>query len=163
MERGAMPGDLLIHTIGHSDHTTAAFIDLLRQHGIALVVDVRSQPYSRWAHQFNREMLARDLDEAGIAYRFMGDTLGGRPSDLVLYDPQQELPDYRRVEQMGAYQAGIDQLLELARAWLGEGGGRLTLDHDALCERLSAEAIYLAVGLFSGDPGGGRGVTRPTC
>jgi hypothetical protein len=35
----------------------------------------------------------------------------------------------------------------LGRAWLGEKGGRLTLDHDALFERLGAEALYLAVGL----------------
>jgi hypothetical protein len=35
----------------------------------------------------------------------------------------------------------------LGRTWLGEGGGRLALDHDALCERLDAEALYLAVGL----------------
>jgi len=35
----------------------------------------------------------------------------------------------------------------LGRAWLGERGGRLTLDHDTLYERLKAEAIYLAVGL----------------
>ena len=35
----------------------------------------------------------------------------------------------------------------LGRAWLGGGGGFLTLDHDALCERLDAEALYLAVGL----------------
>ncbi len=110
-----MPEDLLIHTIGHSDHTATAFVDLLRQHGITLVVDVRSQPYSRWAHQFNRETLVRDLDDAGIAYRFMGDALGGRPADPALYDPGQERPDYRRVEQTDAYQAGIDRLLELAR------------------------------------------------
>ncbi|MBM4467058.1 MAG: DUF488 domain-containing protein [Chloroflexi bacterium] len=103
-----------IHTIGHSDHTTAVFVDLLRCHGITLVVDVRSQPYSRWAHQFNRETLARDLQDAGIAYRFMGDALGGRPADPTLYDTEQERPDYQRVEQMAAYQAGIDQLLELA-------------------------------------------------
>ena len=105
---------LLIHTIGHSDHTTAEFVDLLRRHGITLVVGVRSQPYSRWAPQFNRETLARDLQEAGIAYRFMGDALGGRPADPTLYDPGQERPDYRRVEQTPAYQAGIDQLLDLA-------------------------------------------------
>ena len=111
-----MSEDLVIYTIGHSDHDTATFVGLLRQHGIALVADVRSQPYSRWAHQFNRETLARDLDDAGIAYRFMGDTLGGRPSDPALYDPGQERPGYQRVERMGAYQAGIDQLLELARA-----------------------------------------------
>ena len=111
-----MPEDLLIHTIGHSDHTTAVFIELLRRHGVTLVVDVRSQPYSRWTHQFNRETLAHDLDETGIAYRFMGESLGGRPADPALYDPGQGHPDYRRVEQVPAYQAGIDQLLELARA-----------------------------------------------
>ena len=107
--------NLLIHTVGHSDHTTAAFVDLLCRHGITLVVDVRSQPYSRWVHQFNRETLARDLQDAGITYRFMGDALGGRPADPTLYDAGQERPDYQRVEQTPAYQAGIDQLLELAR------------------------------------------------
>jgi len=35
----------------------------------------------------------------------------------------------------------------LGRAWLGEKGGRLRLDHDELFERLDAEAIYLVVGL----------------
>jgi uncharacterized protein (DUF488 family) len=109
-----MPKHLLIHTLGHSNHTTAAFVDLLRRHGITLVVDVRSQPYSRWAPQFNRETLARDLQDAGLAYRFMGDALGGRPADPALYDSGQERPDYQRVEQTSAYQAGIDQLLDLA-------------------------------------------------
>ncbi len=35
----------------------------------------------------------------------------------------------------------------LGRVWMGEKGGYLTLDHDALFERLGAEALYLAVGL----------------
>jgi uncharacterized protein (DUF488 family) len=104
----------ILYTIGHSDHTTAAFVDLLRRHGITLVVDVRSQPYSRWAPQFNRETQARGLQDAGITYHFMGDTLGGRPADPTLYDPGQERPDYQQVERTPAYQAGMDQLLELA-------------------------------------------------
>jgi hypothetical protein len=33
------------------------------------------------------------------------------------------------------------------RAWLGGRGGHMTLDHEALLERLQAEALYLAVGL----------------
>ena len=109
------PPSSILYTIGHSNHTTAAFIDLLRRHEITLVVDVRSQPYSRWAHQFNRETLARDLQDAGIAYQFMGDALGGRPADPTLYDPGQEHPDYQRVQQTLVYQAGIDQLLDLAQ------------------------------------------------
>lgn len=35
----------------------------------------------------------------------------------------------------------------LGRAWLGERGGHLTLDRDALFERLEATALYLVVGL----------------
>ena len=106
---------LLVHTVGHSDHTTAEFVDLLRRHGITIIVDVRSQPYSRWTPQFNREILACDLQEAGIAYRFMADALGGRPSDPTLYDPGQERPNYQRLAQTPAYQTGIDRLLDLAR------------------------------------------------
>jgi uncharacterized protein (DUF488 family) len=111
-----MSRDLTVYTIGHSDHTTADLVSLLRRYGIALVVDVRSQPYSRWAHQFNRETLARDLQEAGIAYQFMGDVLGGRPADPALYDPGEERPDYDRMAQTPVYQAGIDQLLVCAQA-----------------------------------------------
>ena len=47
----------ILLTIGHSNHEMATFIDLLRQHGITLVADVRSSPYSRFNSQFNRETL----------------------------------------------------------------------------------------------------------
>jgi uncharacterized protein (DUF488 family) len=110
-----MTTEPLICTIGHANHEMGAFIDLLRRHAISLVVDVRSQPYSQWASQFNRELLAHDLEETGIAYRFMGDALGGRPADPALYDSGQDRPDYGRVAQTPAYRAGIDRLLNLAR------------------------------------------------
>lgn len=111
-----MNENLLIHTIGHAGHETAAFIDLLRQHEISLVVDVRSQPYSRWASQFNRELLTHDLEAVGIAYCFLGDVLGGRPIDPALYDSGEDRPDYACIAQTPTYQVGIDRLLDLARA-----------------------------------------------
>ena len=106
----------IIHSIGHSDHELDAFIALLRSHGITTLVDVRSQPYSRWVSQFNRETLARALQEAGLTYVFMGDSLGGRPSDPSLYDSGQSdgRPDYERVAATTAFQAGVERLLELA-------------------------------------------------
>lgn len=107
--------DLTVYTIGHSDHAVEDFIALLRRYDIALLVDVRSQPYSRWVHQFNRELLIRDLQNAGIKYRYMGNALGGRPTDPSLYDPGEERPDYRRLEETPEYQAGIGKLLELAQ------------------------------------------------
>lgn len=108
-----MPPTRSVYTVGHSNHSTTALISLLRQHNITVVVDVRSQPYSRWAPQFNREALLHDLQEAGIAYRFMGDVLGGRPSDPLLYSKGE--PDYGRMEESDVYRRGIGSLLNLAR------------------------------------------------
>ena len=103
-----------IYTIGHSNHTTADLIALLKQKNITLVVDVRSQPYSRWVPQFNRETLIAALEDAGLRYCFMGDVLGGRPSDPDLYNPGEERPDYERMAQTDVYRDSIKQLLKLA-------------------------------------------------
>lgn len=103
-----------LFTVGHSNHTIETFIALLEQHRIALVIDVRSQPYSQWAAQFNREPLQHDLNEAGLHYRYMGDLLGGRPANRDLYAPGQDHPDYGRMAVDAAYLKGIDQLLSLA-------------------------------------------------
>ncbi len=109
-------GRVQICSIGHSDHTIEAFLDLLRRQRITVVVDVRSQPYSQWAPQFNRESLRRDLEAAGIRYVFTGDSLGGRPADPALYDAGQEHPNYERLAQTPAYQTGIERLLKLAES-----------------------------------------------
>jgi len=106
---------MTLYTIGHSDHSIPEFLELLKQYGVTLVVDVRSQPYSRWMHQFNRELLAYDLKAAKIGYHFMGDRLGGRPDDPTLYDPGQERPDYDRLEQTPQFQEGLEALIELAQ------------------------------------------------
>ncbi|MFW6136326.1 MAG: DUF488 family protein [Chloroflexota bacterium] len=133
-----------IHTIGHSDHTTATFIDLLRQHGITLVVDVRSHPYSQWAPQFNRDTLEDDLKAAGIGYRFMGDVLGGRPSDPALYRAGR--PDYGQMERADGYQRGIEHLLNIARTervavMCGEGDYRECHRHLLISQTLLKRRI----------------------
>ena len=65
-----------LYTIGHSNVPAEKIVDLLRQFQIALLVDVRSQPYSKYSSQFNREIFAQTLREAVIDYRYMGDILG---------------------------------------------------------------------------------------
>jgi len=105
-----------IFTVGHSDHTVEELLALLRQHGIGWIVDVRSQPYSQWVPQFNRENLLRALAEAGVRYIFLGDALGGRPSDRSLYDPGEESPNYERLAASAGYLDGIARLLELVSA-----------------------------------------------
>lgn len=103
-----------VYTIGHSRHTTEDFIALLRQHGIDTLIDVRSQPYSQWADQFNRELLQHDLAQVGMGYVYMGDTLGGRPHDQALYRYGEERPDYKKMMTTPVYRQGIRTLLSLA-------------------------------------------------
>ncbi len=65
----------VVYTIGHSNGTTERLLALLNQHGITAVADVRSQPYSRFNPQFNRETLLGELKTAGIGYVFLGQEL----------------------------------------------------------------------------------------
>jgi uncharacterized protein (DUF488 family) len=68
-----------IKTIGHSNHPIERFVDLLKAGGVALLVDVRSMPYSRRYPQFGKERLAKSLAAAGIGYVHEGAALGGKP------------------------------------------------------------------------------------
>jgi len=68
-----------VWTIGHG---AGSFTDLEQRaspYGISMIVDVRSQPYSRHAPDFTRPRLEMLCDEAEIGYRWLGATLGGKP------------------------------------------------------------------------------------
>ncbi|MBI4400727.1 MAG: DUF488 domain-containing protein [Nitrospirae bacterium] len=67
----------VIWTIGHSTRAIEEFLKLLLVHGIRLLVDVRAIPYSRRNPQFNADVLAKSLVEAGLKYRHLA-ALGGR-------------------------------------------------------------------------------------
>lgn len=97
-----------IFSVGHSNHPADEFVALLRQHGIELVVDVRSSPYSRYVPQANHQTLARTLEAAGIAYRWAGDRLGGKPNG--------EVADYDELRASASFQEGVAALV----AWAAE-------------------------------------------
>src|SRR4051794_10562931 len=101
-------------TIGHSNHTVERLIALLRQHGVQVLVDVRSQPYSRFAHQFNRELLQSDVTKAGLRYLFMGEELGGRQLGKITV-LQERLAAYERLRDAPQFNLGIDRLVQEAR------------------------------------------------
>lgn len=75
----------MLYTIGHSNHSIVAFIDLLRQYNVTALGDVRSHPYSRYAPQFSRDALKTSLAEAGITYVFLGKELGARSPNPACY------------------------------------------------------------------------------
>jgi uncharacterized protein (DUF488 family) len=75
-----------IRTIGHSNHPIERFVGLLKAGGVERLIDVRSMPWSRRFPQFGRERLAKSLAEAGIAYAWEGEALGGKPKAGGGYD-----------------------------------------------------------------------------
>jgi len=69
----------MICTLGHGQLSAKALAELLRAHGVRLVVDVRALPFSRANPEANQQALANALKKAGIEYLWMGDRLGGKP------------------------------------------------------------------------------------
>jgi len=88
-----------VYTIGHGARKIGELIQPLKDHGIKYLLDVRSQPYSRFHPQFRLDALQCSLEENGIHYVFMGDLLGGRPSDPGCYNEAGKI-DYERVKTM---------------------------------------------------------------
>lgn len=105
-----------VYTIGHSAHSFEEFVSLLKGQQIEVVVDTRSAPYSRFAPQFDREILQRELPQAGIKYLFLGAELGGRPKNPDYYDAHGHVL-YSRITRDAAFVAGIERLERGAAAF----------------------------------------------
>ncbi len=101
-----------LFTIGHSSHEIGTFLDLLERHGITLLADVRSSPYSRFNPQFNQETLTAALQSRGIEYAFLGRELGARREERECYVGQQVR--YDRVARLPVFQQGLDFLRQAA-------------------------------------------------
>ncbi len=97
-----------VHTIGYGNRSFKEFVELLRQYDIKFLVDVRSQPYSRFKPEFSKELLEKQLRQCGIRYVFMGDTLGGRPDDSTCYVGGKV--DYAGLREKSFYQEGINRV-----------------------------------------------------
>jgi uncharacterized protein (DUF488 family) len=104
-----------LYSIGHSNVKTERLIELLEQHGITAVCDVRSAPYSRYNPQFNRENLAESLRQAGLSYHYLGKQLGGMPDDPALRTEDGALPDDTKIMASARFQQGLDRLIALGR------------------------------------------------
>ncbi|MEJ1961895.1 MAG: DUF488 domain-containing protein [Gammaproteobacteria bacterium] len=103
-----MQGDLMIYTIGHSNHMIERFLDLLSFHQITVLADVRSTPYSRRNPQFNREKLKQALAEREIGYVALGEELGARSKDRACYRDGKVV--YARLAATPLFREGLRRL-----------------------------------------------------
>jgi uncharacterized protein (DUF488 family) len=99
----------VIYTIGHSTHSLQDFIALLKSRGITAIADVRSAPYSRFQPQFNREALAKSLNDSGVEYVFVGDSIGGRSANEDDYENGRVV--YARLKQNDYFENGLQRVV----------------------------------------------------
>jgi uncharacterized protein (DUF488 family) len=128
------PAKTTIFTIGHSTRTADAFLALLREVHVDLLVDVRSIPRSRTNPQFNTDVLAETLSQAGIGYTHLA-ALGGlrhhaknappSPNGFWRVAAFRNYADYTATD---AFRSGLDALRALAR--------------DHCCAIMCAEAVW---------------------
>lgn len=92
----------MLWTIGHSNRSINLFLELLKEHGIQVLVDVRRFPTSKVEH-FKRENMEKWLAENNIEYIWFGKELGGYRKG-----------GYRAHMRTKVFREGIMKLLELA-------------------------------------------------
>ncbi|MBI3596917.1 MAG: DUF488 domain-containing protein [Nitrospirae bacterium] len=106
-----------IYTLGHSNRSLEAFLEILKAHGIRCVADVRTISRSRHNPQFNADALGPFLKSAGVHYTLLP-RLGG------LRKPRKDsrnlawrnssfrgFADYMETEE---FEEGLQELLRLA-------------------------------------------------
>jgi uncharacterized protein (DUF488 family) len=107
-----------ILTIGHSTRTIEDFADLLRAHGVQLIVDIRTVPRSRRNPQFNEETLAASLKGSGIDYvrlRELGGLRHPREDSQNMGWRNASFRGFADYMQTQDFEAGINELIRLAR------------------------------------------------
>ena len=93
---------MTIWTIGHSNRSKETFLELLNEHHIEVLVDVRSFPTSRADH-FKREEMEQWLPENGLEYVWLGKELGGYRQG-----------GYKAHMRTRLFRDGIKKLMEMA-------------------------------------------------
>lgn len=111
---------VVLYTVGHSNRRLEEFLELLEDHGIALLVDIRRFPSSRRHPHFQAEALAVALARRGLDYLHL-EPLGGRRRGLGPHSPNGGLrsPGLRAYADhmlTPEFREAVDRLLALAGA-----------------------------------------------
>jgi len=101
--------DATIYSIGHGNKKIEDFIAELKSFEIQFLLDIRSKPYSKWNPQFNQAALDLELENNGITYVFVGDTLGGLPEDRSCYDYNGKVV-YDLIKEKDFFKQGLERL-----------------------------------------------------
>ena len=65
-----------VYTIGYAEREISDFINILKEHNVTVLVDIRRFPKSKYP-AFEKENLKSILEKNGLKYVFLGESLGG--------------------------------------------------------------------------------------
>jgi uncharacterized protein (DUF488 family) len=100
-----------IYTIGYAGTKLQQFVEILKQHNITVIIDVRSNPKSRYFYDFNDKNLIKILPQHNIQYLHFGKEFGARQANQVFYTSG--ILDYEAFAQSRQFQIGIEKVKSL--------------------------------------------------
>ncbi|MDT0156846.1 DUF488 domain-containing protein [Microbacterium sp. ARD32] len=100
--------DPAILTVGHSTHPLDAFLTLLQNAAVGMIVDVRRLPGSSRYPWFDQDELDASLGTAGIRYRHAAELTGRRPLQRDVPDAVNALWRNRSFHNYADYALGAE-------------------------------------------------------
>lgn len=100
----------MIYSIGHSNYHIDVFFNKLSIFDINVVVDVRSNPYSKLVPHFNNDYLQTFLKKHNCYYIFMGDTLGARQIQTKFLTDDGKV-DFNKIAKADEFNKSIDRII----------------------------------------------------
>lgn len=100
-----------IYTIGYGNRSIQAFIQLLQKYEIKILIDVRTNPFSRFNPDFRSNKLELHLINHNIRYLFLGYELGGKPSNMDCYTNDEV--DYQKIQSKIFFTDGINEVMNI--------------------------------------------------
>ena len=107
-----------IYTIGHSTREIDEFIQLLRQHSIVQLVDIRTIPKSLRNPQFGQGELEKSLKGAGIQYVYLEKLGGLRPARKPSHNEawrNKSFRNYADYMQTDQFREGLEKLMDISK------------------------------------------------
>lgn len=99
-----------LFTIGYSSYQISSFLSTLKQNKILALIDVRSDPYSKFKQEFNTTNLKRILNQNKIYYLPLGDSLGARSNDSHCYIGN--MADYNLISKTDSFKRSTERIVK---------------------------------------------------
>jgi len=102
-----------LFTIGYSIHEKDSFMAVLLKNNIDMLIDIRSRPQYTNNTEFLQAKLIINLKAENIQYKYLGNSLGGRPKNMNYYNKKRL--DYNFFTKSPEFQIGISKIYNYLR------------------------------------------------